>query len=91
MKESILYKKTGSEVKCNTCGRRCTIPEGLFGFCKVRRNIKGKLYALNYGKAAALQIDPIEKKPFFHFAPGSPMQVLLQLSSVNGMEENIWE
>ena len=67
----MLYEKIGKEVKCNICARRCQIPKDLLGFCRVRQNIKGKLYALNYGKAVSLQIDPIEKKPFFHFAPGS--------------------
>ena len=47
------------------------IKEGNVGICKVRKNIDGVLYSLVYGKACSLCIDPIEKKPLFHFAPGS--------------------
>jgi pyruvate formate lyase activating enzyme len=72
MKEALFYKKMPEKkVKCHLCARRCLIIEGNTGFCKVRKNIKGKLYSLVYGKVAAMNIDPIEKKPFFHFAPGS--------------------
>jgi len=84
MKEAYLYKKLSDKrVQCRNCAHYCTIPpskhrkintyriEGGKGICGVRENIDGKLYALNYGKAIALNIDPIEKKPFFHFLPGS--------------------
>lgn len=72
MKEVYLYKKlSGKKIQCQTCGHRCAILPGHRGICGVRENIEGKLYALNYGKAIALNIDPIEKKPFFHFLPGS--------------------
>ena len=64
-------KLQGSKVVCNACARRCHIPEGEGGFCYIRRNIGGKLYLLNYGTISALQLDPIEKKPFYHFMPGS--------------------
>ena len=47
------------------------ISSGKRGICGVRENIDGKLYTLNYGKAIACHIDPIEKKPFFHFLPGT--------------------
>lgn len=72
MKEAKFYKKlTKKQVRCFLCSRRCLIVDGASGFCRVRKNIGGKLYSLVYGKAAAMNIDPIEKKPFFNFAPGS--------------------
>ena len=72
MKEAFLYKKIESQkVVCQNCAHYCVIEEGKRGLCGVRKNIKGKLYALNYKKVAALNIDPIEKKPFFHFLPQS--------------------
>jgi pyruvate formate lyase activating enzyme len=57
-------------VRCYACGHRCLIRDGRRGICKVRFNRDGKLY-VPWGYAAALQADPIEKKPFFHFLPGS--------------------
>jgi pyruvate formate lyase activating enzyme len=71
MKEAMLYKKLKDAVKCETCARGCTIAEGQLGFCRVRKNIKGKLYSLTYGKLCSVGIDPIEKKPLYMFAPGS--------------------
>ncbi len=72
MKEALLYKKIGDKkTQCSTCAHCCVILPGRRGICGVRENINGKLYALNYGKAIAVNIDPIEKKPFFHFLPGS--------------------
>lgn len=71
-KEAVLYKGIGGgKVECTACARRCRIPEGARGFCFVRQNIKGKLHLVNYGVLEAVQIDPIEKKPFNHFHPGS--------------------
>ena len=73
MKESYLYKKLeNNKVQCNTCSQRCFVAENNFGICGVRKNIDGKLFALNYGKAISENIDPIEKKPLFHFLPGTP-------------------
>jgi len=72
MKEDRLYKKLkGGRVQCQNCAHYCVIPPGQRGICGVRENLKGKLYSLVYGKAVAVHIDPIEKKPFFHFLPGS--------------------
>ena len=64
-------KLDGAKVKCNLCARRCLILPGKTGFCKVRKNNNGKLYSLVYGKCNSIAIDPIEKKPLFHFAPGT--------------------
>jgi pyruvate formate lyase activating enzyme len=71
-KEGILWEPKGNgRIVCNACYRRCMIPEGSHGFCYVRKNVGGKLYLSVYGKLAAMQIDPIEKKPFNHFYPGT--------------------
>jgi len=59
------------KVHCYLCPRHCQIGEGLTGFCFIRKNIGGKLYSLGYAQPAALQVDPIEKKPLNHFLPGT--------------------
>lgn len=72
MKEAYLYKKLkNKKVQCSTCSHYCIIEEGKKGICGVKENKTGKLYSLVYGKPCALNIDPIEKKPFFHFLPGT--------------------
>lgn len=72
MQEAILYQKLlDLKVKCDVCSHRCTIGDGFRGICGVRENQKGILYALNYGKTVASAIDPIEKKPLYHFLPGT--------------------
>jgi len=70
MKEVYLYKKLKNKaVQCQNCAHYCKISPGQRGICGVKENIGGKFYALNYGKIAAIQIDPIEKKPLYHFLP----------------------
>ena len=71
MKEALWWKKQKQAVKCFLCPRNCIIIDGQKGFCGVRENHKEKLYSLVYGKATGVQIDPIEKKPLYHFLPGS--------------------
>jgi len=72
VKEALLYKKLkGGKVQCRNCAHYCVISSGKRGICAVRENKNGKLYALNYEKAIVCHIDPIEKKPLFHFLPGS--------------------
>lgn len=71
MKEALFYKKLKNAIRCETCARGCVIAEGEVGFCRTRKNIKGKLYSLTYGKLCSVAIDPIEKKPLYMFAPGS--------------------
>jgi len=61
----------GERVRCGLCRFRCSIGEGRRGLCGVRENREGVLYSLVYGKAVAENVDPIEKKPLFHFQPGS--------------------
>jgi len=72
MKEAVLYSRDRSgNVSCRLCSHFCFIPEGETGFCRVRLNQNGTLFSLNYGELAARNIDPVEKKPLFHFYPGS--------------------
>jgi pyruvate formate lyase activating enzyme len=72
MKETILYQKLAkNKVRCGVCQRRCVISEGKAGYCKTRINKDGKLYTTIYGITSAIHNDPIEKKPVFHFKPGS--------------------
>ena len=68
--EPILWAKEKNGVRCVACGHRCFIPEGLDGICKVRANRKGELH-VPWGYVAGIQLDPIEKKPFFHVTPGA--------------------
>jgi len=58
-------------LKCLLCARECAIPEGRRGQCRVRMNVRGELRSLVYGRPVTFQVDPIEKKPFYHFLPGS--------------------
>jgi len=72
MKEALLYKQLGGKkAQCRTCPHYCVISLGERGKCGIRENKNGKIYTLVYGKVASINIDPIEKKPFFHFMPGS--------------------
>lgn len=71
-KEAILYEKLkDKKVRCNVCQRRCVTPEGKTGWCMTRLNDGGTLYSLIYGEVSSISINPIEKKPVFHFYPGS--------------------
>lgn len=72
MKEAMFYQKLeGDRVRCDLCNHRCVISQLKKGICQVRENRDGILYSLVYGKVAASNVDPIEKKPLFHFYPGS--------------------
>ena len=72
MKEALLYEKMDNgSVHCHLCGHHCVIKPGDFGVCQVRQNREGTLYTLVYGSAISQNIDPIEKKPLYHFYPGS--------------------
>jgi len=71
MKKALVFQKLPkNKIRCQVCQRRCLIPEGQTGFCLTKLNQKGELYTLNYGLIQSIQIDPIEKKPFYHFHPG---------------------
>ncbi len=71
LKEAMFYEKYDFGVKCLLCPRECFLQEGSRGICRVRENHNNTLYSLVYGKPVALHIDPIEKKPLFHFYPES--------------------
>ena len=64
-------KKENNKVQCNLCPHRCIIPDGKRGICKVRENDGGKLFTLIYGSASSIAMEPIEKKPLYHFYPNS--------------------
>jgi len=72
VKEALLYKKLkGDRAHCALCAHRCIIEPGQRGICAVRENRGGTLYTLVYNKVISRNVDPIEKKPLFHFLPGS--------------------
>jgi len=72
MREAMLWEKLdGKKVQCFLCSHRCKVQDGRRGICNVRENNKGTLYTLVYDKVIARHVDPIEKKPLFHFLPGS--------------------
>ena len=72
MREAMLYEKLpGSAVKCGTCQWRCKINPSKFGVCGMYQNLDGTLFNLNYGRVSSVAADPIEKKPLFHFHPGT--------------------
>ncbi len=72
MSEAILYKKLDKHlVQCEICAHQCIIAPNKKGLCGVRENQSGQLKTLNYEAVVALNIDPIEKKPLFHFLPGT--------------------
>ena len=77
MKKAELFEKVDSGesgkkiVRCKACAQECVISPGKAGLCGVRKNLRGELYSLTYGRLVAQHIDPIEKKPLFDFMPGS--------------------
>jgi len=71
-KEAMLYEKlSNGKVRCFLCSHRCNIADSKYGICGVRKNEKGTLYTFVYGDVIASHVDPIEKKPLYHFLPGS--------------------
>ncbi len=71
-REASFYRKLeGRLVQCKLCPRECVVPDGERGFCRVRENRRGTYYTLVYSRVVAAHVDPIEKKPFFHFLPGA--------------------
>jgi pyruvate formate lyase activating enzyme len=72
MREAMLYDRLeGGKVRCRLCAHGCLIKDGSTGICRVRRNEGGTLRSLVYGRLISTAVDPIEKKPLFHFLPGS--------------------
>ena len=71
-REAMYYNKLGKgNVQCLLCFRRCIITPGRRGFCKNRHNHEGTLYSIVYGRPSAVQVDPVEKEPQYHFMPGT--------------------
>jgi len=72
LKKAVLWEPGQAQtVRCFLCSWRCVIADGKMGRCHVRKNIGGVLYSLSYDKLCAANTDPVEKKPLFHFQPGS--------------------
>ncbi len=72
MKQAMLWDPADdASVRCKLCAHRCLVADGKLGICQVRQNRNGELYSLVYGQVVARAVDPIEKKPLFHFQPGS--------------------
>ncbi len=68
----MFYRRlSDNRVRCNLCGRRCIILDGNLGVCAARKNEKGMLLSISYSRACSVSVDPIEKKPLFHYHPGS--------------------
>ncbi|MBN2272866.1 MAG: AmmeMemoRadiSam system radical SAM enzyme [Bacteroidales bacterium] len=78
-KEALYYKPVNDKVRCMLCPHKCLIHDGKTGICQVRRNEKGVLYTEIYGKLSAINFDPIEKKPLYHYYPGS---IILSIGTV---------
>src|SRR6056297_153880 len=72
MKPAVLFEQIeDKKVRCRLCHHACCISDQKFGLCHVRQNLDGKLYTLAYGRVIAAHVDSIEKKPLYHFLPGS--------------------
>ena len=72
MQQALLYTLyENNKISCNLCSHSCELHENDIGKCGVRKNIKGTLFSLNYGIVEGLALDPIEKKPFYHYLPGT--------------------
>jgi pyruvate formate lyase activating enzyme len=70
-REALLQEPTGHRIRCNVCERRCLIVAGGLGWCRARAHRDGRLVTLIYGAVSSLAVNPIEKKPFYHFYPGT--------------------
>jgi pyruvate formate lyase activating enzyme len=80
LKEALFWQQLGdSRVQCQLCPHGCRLSEEQVGLCRVRRNLGGVLRSLNYGRVSSVNMDPIEKKPLFHFHPGS---MILSLGTI---------
>lgn len=71
VRESLLLEVADAKVRCNVCERRCLLVAGGTGWCRTRQNRAGRLVTLTYGAVSGLEANPIEKKPFYQFHPGS--------------------
>lgn len=73
LKDAKYWQREGDAVRCQLCPHSCLIKEGKVGICRVRQNIGGSLKAISYGLVSSVHLDPLEKKPLFHFRPGEPV------------------
>jgi pyruvate formate lyase activating enzyme len=71
VRESLLQERVNGKVRCNVCERRCVIVPGGLGWCRTRENLDSHLVTLIYGAVSSLAANPIEKKPLYHFYPGT--------------------
>ena len=71
LKRAVLWQPEDGKVRCSLCNWRCLIGDGKLGRCGVRQNLGGVLYSLVYDRVCAVGVDPVEKKPLFHFQPGT--------------------
>ncbi len=71
LNKTSFFRKSGGTCQCLVCPHACRLEMGEKGICRVRQNIDGVLLALNYGRICSIASDPIEKKPLYHFYPGS--------------------
>jgi pyruvate formate lyase activating enzyme len=71
VRQALLQEPVNGKVRCNVCERRCLLRPGGFGWCRTRQNRDGKLLTLIYGSVSSLDANPVEKKPFYHFHPGT--------------------
>ncbi len=72
IREGVLFDELpDKKVKCNVCSHRCIISEGRSGICRTRQNKNGKIYTLIYNTVSSEAVDPVEKKPLYHFMPGT--------------------
>lgn len=79
MQEARYWRNESDRVRCELCPHSCLIPTGRSGICGVRQNVSGRLMALSYGMVSSMHLDPMEKKPLYHFKPG---ENVLSLGSV---------
>jgi len=70
-KKALFWEKSGRDIQCLLCPHLCLLSEGQSGICMVRKVVNGELVSEIYGLPSAMRVDPIEKKPLFHFLPGS--------------------
>jgi pyruvate formate lyase activating enzyme len=71
IREALLQEPINGKVRCLTCERRCLLADGQVGWCRTRQNLDGTIYTLIYGLVSSLSCNPIEKKPVYHFYPGT--------------------
>ncbi len=71
IRQALLQEPVADKIRCLTCERRCELSAGQTGWCRTRQNRAGTLYTLTYGAVSSLSCNPIEKKPLYHFYPGT--------------------